>query len=1693
MAEVAIRAELPREFIHYPYSLPVGGTTRTVNSGGNLQAALNATVGGDVIVLQAGAVFTGVFVLPKFTTNPTSWAYIISSALASLPAVGNRVGPGDAANMPKIRVATQVQAASAAIITDNGASYWRFSGIEIASDFDDAPNYIQQTFRVVNLAGRQGIVTQADYPHHFVFDRCYIHGAPDGNSQGGLAVNAAYVEVIDTYISEIHHRGIGDTQAIVGYDGTGPLEVNNCYLEGAGENTLFGGSASHFADGSGNPRDLHFTHCWYRKPRSWDPGDPSYVPPPLDSGHTTPRPWAVKNLCETKNGSRYLWEYCVFENCWTQGQTGEAITFKEAQGSGTGASWTKTSDITFRNNLVMGAEEVYQFVSRASPTFIAYTDKLTCEDNLAIDMRAGQILTKMAEVASFTDAQGVVHHDLPSNTLIHHNTLITTQASYLGGGTEVQFAGPLTTTAVNFDYQENISAYCKYGIKGGNSTDLVGLDSIGKRAPGSIITGNVHFDGGTPNNFAANKYPAGEILVANMAAIGFTDASDPQSRNVLNWALTGASAYHNASPDGTDKGCRNIATLKTHWDAAVAGVPAGAVINTAPVVQVAAALARVQGAGASVSTLAQVSDSQDNAGTLTVAVQGSLPTGITVNSLTNTNGTVTASVAASGAASTGPNTFTLRTTDSGALFTDVTITVNVTAANTAPTISAATAVTIRRSDPGAVFTVASVGDAEDAIGTLVVDATVVPAGLIVTGITNNAGSISATIQATNAAALGANTVTFRVTDSGALTATADFTVNVNPAPVAPTITAGSPISREQLVAPSTSTIATVSDPDQAAGTLIVTAPVVPAGITINNITNVAGTVSASVSASTAAAPGVYQATLRVTDNTGLFSETQFQITVTAATGTPTITAGSPITRRQGDAASSATICTVTDPGGTVGTVIVAAIVVPTGITISNINNAAGTVTADVAADGTAALGVNNVTLRATDAQGLTADAVFTVSVQTPNVGPSITAAAGVTRQKSAGNSVSPICTVSDVEDAAGSLTVTVVGALPTGITFDTITNTNGDVTARIGASSSATTGVKNITLRVTDSSDATNDTTFQINVISLIVSPTIVQTTSQVVVVAGAPGRTIQVGTVSDPQDPISSLTVFTSFVGSGLAVSGIAVDPTSGAITATIAATAGQGASNNKVVSFRAKDPSNNQGNVVNVSVPVVANQAPTITPAGAVTISPGADAVTVALATVSDDVDAPATLVGSIVSTPPGITVGDVSNVNGQLQASIFADPSVAEGPNVIQVRVVDSTALASQTPFTVNIPITSPYPSFTAAPAVSRTKGDAATSAILGSVSDPMDGPSSLLVTAQSLPSGVTIDNITVDDSGVVRGDVACTSDAAAGPNTCVLRVTNSHDHTADADFVVTALGNTAPTALPFLTAAVTKLGPALPWTLGSVSDVDTPGGQLTVSVQSTPTGVTIANLTNTNGNITADLSADGTASIGINLIGLRVTDPGGLFLDFNVPLRVIGANTAPPGGAVTTGLRRVKGSPPQRSVIASVTDVDDSYGALSGSVRSAPAGIVLTNIRNVNGVISADIEATSAAVAGANAVVLAIADLGGAETIFTLTVTIDAPAAPGLVNPRLTLTQLDPLPGQGVYRREGDSVSATYRTSPLTQADGDFFPLPFRAISVYAPAAPTVVFTIATNATGASRVVVSNGTPGTQYVIRASGEV
>ena len=227
--------------------------TITVAAGGNLQQAINSAQPGDTIVLEAGATFTGNFVLPS---KPGSdWITIRTADNIGLPGDGERVTPAHDPLLARIRSGN----GSAAIATAAGAHHWRLMLLEVLANVNGAGDIIMLG------DGTRAQSTPAQIPHDLAIDRLYVHGDPDKGQKRGISLNSAATVITGSYIDEI--KAVGqDSQAICGWNGPGPYTITNNYLEAAGENLMFGGADP--AVPNLVPADITITGNWFRsRPR----------------------------------------------------------------------------------------------------------------------------------------------------------------------------------------------------------------------------------------------------------------------------------------------------------------------------------------------------------------------------------------------------------------------------------------------------------------------------------------------------------------------------------------------------------------------------------------------------------------------------------------------------------------------------------------------------------------------------------------------------------------------------------------------------------------------------------------------------------------------------------------------------------------------------------------------------------------------------------------------------------------------------------------------------------------------------------------------------------------------------------------------------------------------------------------------------------------------------------------------------------------------------------------------------------------------------------------------------------------------------------------------------------------------------------------------------------------------------------
>jgi uncharacterized protein YjdB len=458
MYGVSAPAELPRVTVATDY--PTMTRQVRVAAGANLQAAIDAAVPGDELLLAPGATYISNLTLPN---KGTSTAWIVIRTEGTLPAPGTRMTPTLAAPMAKIISVSTVN--QSLIVTAPGAHHYRFSGVEMG---------VTSAVAEVNALIRFGITdfsqTTANTAHHLILDRVYLHGTPTTSVSRCVALNSAETAVVDSWFAECHGNG-GDSQAIAGWNGPGPFLIQNNHLEGGHEVIVFGGGS--FTVTNGSPSDITIRGNHIMRPLAWK------------------GIWQTKNLFETKHVKRLLIEGNVLENNWADAQSGFAFVLK-AENQDNDTPWTTSQDITIRYNKIRNTGSVFTFAGKYSdsdprPTIVSA--RFTVHDNIienvntspyTADGIAWQLLNGLTDVAMF------------------HNTTYNSGQSMqavLFDGAPVQ----------RMTFQSNAVYNGQYGVFASGGS---GKTALANFAPGSLFSYNVIVNGDCGNLPATTSCPS---------------------------------------------------------------------------------------------------------------------------------------------------------------------------------------------------------------------------------------------------------------------------------------------------------------------------------------------------------------------------------------------------------------------------------------------------------------------------------------------------------------------------------------------------------------------------------------------------------------------------------------------------------------------------------------------------------------------------------------------------------------------------------------------------------------------------------------------------------------------------------------------------------------------------------------------------------------------------------------------------------------------------------------------------------------------------------------------------------------------------------------------------------------------------------------------------------------------------------
>lgn len=281
-----------------------------------------------------------------------------------------------ALNLPEGRVATGATSHYRIVPADQS----RPSVFVLQSGVEMTGIYFQQGTMIDRNVVQVGSSFETDplkQPERTVFDRVEMAAGLTGGKRG-FELHSRSVTISHSRVTGFWYHG-EDAQAIFACNGPGPYNILDNYLEGSGENILFGGgsirSAGMIPSGtiSGN---------WLFKPQSW-----------RTNGAT------VKNLLEIKAGKGVTIENNVLDGNWLSGQTGSALLLTP-RNQYNDSPWTIVADITIRWNLWRNHTDGYaiNILGRDNVWPSQQTARVTVEHNYMSDSPKGiQIIGGVAE------------------------------------------------------------------------------------------------------------------------------------------------------------------------------------------------------------------------------------------------------------------------------------------------------------------------------------------------------------------------------------------------------------------------------------------------------------------------------------------------------------------------------------------------------------------------------------------------------------------------------------------------------------------------------------------------------------------------------------------------------------------------------------------------------------------------------------------------------------------------------------------------------------------------------------------------------------------------------------------------------------------------------------------------------------------------------------------------------------------------------------------------------------------------------------------------------------------------------------------------------------------------------------------------------------------------------------------------
>jgi hypothetical protein len=360
-------------------------------------------------------------------------------------------------------------------------------------------------------------------------DRCYVHGNSGANiTRVGIGPHCSYFALIDSYLEDF--KDTGDANAIECYNGDGPFKIVNNFLEGAGENIMFGGENASITDLT--PSDIEIRGNHFYKRSSW-----------RESG------WAIKNLLELKHAQRVEITGNVFENNWLAGQAGQALVFTPR--AYTGMDWARVWDVTVTENIVRDAASGVQIlVSNDVNQATEDMERVLIRNNLFYNIDGPE----------FENENGGYLFNINSSFglggpgvdfTIDHNTMLQDQLA----NKMVDMSGEQDVIVDRVAFKNNLFTHADYGFLGDSRS--TGTDSMDIYLAHYQYRKNAAVDRLVDRSYGydwPSVYPADNWFPDKIAGVDFDDYSAGMNGDITGFRLAGTSPYKNAGTDGEDIG-----------------------------------------------------------------------------------------------------------------------------------------------------------------------------------------------------------------------------------------------------------------------------------------------------------------------------------------------------------------------------------------------------------------------------------------------------------------------------------------------------------------------------------------------------------------------------------------------------------------------------------------------------------------------------------------------------------------------------------------------------------------------------------------------------------------------------------------------------------------------------------------------------------------------------------------------------------------------------------------------------------------------------------------------------------------------------------------------------------------------------------------------------------------------------------